>query len=199
MKPPWRIGVLPRAWGRARGICGPPPGGASAQEMEVALTPSMMQTATLREAGMQQRDYILRLIEQIGAALIALRNRILGRKVDPLRIREELTGLAGQAGYDLALLRGFSGETLHMLVSPTGEVEPGSCWLIAELLYLDGLQAQVEERTGDAREGLQKARLLFRLIEPGGGMLVGLPEAGERIDDIDMRLEALGGSQPSRN
>ncbi len=148
---------------------------------------------------MQQRDYILRLIEQIGAALIALRNRILGRKVDPLRIREELTGLAGQAGYDLALLRGFSGETLHMLVSPTGEVEPGSCWLIAELLYLDGLQAQVEERTGDAREGLQKARLLFRLIEPGGGMLVGLPEAGERIDDIDMRLEALGGSQPSRN
>jgi hypothetical protein len=165
----------------------------------VALPAGTMQTPTLREVDMQQRDYILRLIEQMGAALVALRNRILGRRVDPLRVREELTGLAGQAGYDLALLRGFSGDTLHMLVSPTGEVEPGRCWLIAELLYLDGLQAQVEERTVEAREGLQKARLLFQLIEPAGGMLVGLPEAADRIADIDVRIEALTGSEPSRN
>lgn len=148
---------------------------------------------------MHQRDYILRLIEQMGAALIELRNRILGRKADPQRVHQELSGLAGQAGYDLALLRGFSGETLHMLVSPAGDVEPSRCWLIAELLYLDGLQAQVEERGADAREGLQKARLLYQLIEPAGGMLVGLPEAADRIVDIDRRLEALAGSGPSPN
>jgi len=165
----------------------------------VASTPLPTQTPTLEEAGMHQRDYILRLIEQMGAALVELRNRILGRKTDSRRIHEELAGLAGQTGYDLDLLRGFSGDTLHMLVSPTGEVEPGRCWLIAELLYLDGLQAQIEERTVEAREGLTKARLLFQLIEPAGGMLVGLPEATERIADIDMRLEALAGSPPSPN
>jgi len=143
---------------------------------------------------MEQRDYILRLIEQMGAALVALRNRILGRRADPARIGDELSTLAGQGGLDMALLRGFSGDTLRMLVSPAGEVEPGRCWLIAELLYLDGLQAQVEERTGDARESLSKARILYALVAPRGGMLVGFPEAAERTDDIEARLAELGDS-----
>jgi len=143
---------------------------------------------------MEQRDYILRLIEQMGAALVALRNRILGRRADPARIGDELSTLAGQGGLDMALLRGFSGDTLRMLVSPAGEVEPGRCWLIAELLYLDGLQAQVEERTGDARESLSKARILYALVAPRGGMLVGFPEAAERADDIEARLAELGDS-----
>ena len=137
---------------------------------------------------MPQRDYILRLIEQMGAALVALRNRILGRGAPPQEIHDELAGLASRSGFDLALLRGFSGETLHMLVSPTGEVEPARCWLMAELLYLDGLEALVDGRDDEAREGLTKARLLFGLIEPGGGMLVGLPEAGERVREIEERL-----------
>lgn len=137
---------------------------------------------------MPQRDYILRLIEQMGAAMVALRNRILGRKADPDAVDRELTSLAGQAGLDLKLLRGFSAETLHMLVSPTGEVEPARCWTMAELLYLDGLQAQVEEREEEARLSLGKARLLFSLLEPWGGLLVGLPEAAERIHEIDALL-----------
>jgi len=137
---------------------------------------------------MPQRDYVLRLIEQMGAALAALRKRILGRGVAAGQVHDELAGLADRSGFDLALLRGFSGETLHMLVSPTGEVEPARCWLMAELLYLDGLQALAEDRSEDAREGLEKARLLFGLIEPGGGMLVGFPEAAERIREIDERL-----------
>ena len=76
-----------------------------------------------RGTSVHQRDYILRLIEQLGGALVALR-------------------------------RGFSEDTLHMFVSPTGEVEPARCWLMAELLYLDGLQAKLEERGDDARSGL---------------------------------------------
>jgi hypothetical protein len=140
---------------------------------------------------MQQRDYILRLIEQMGAALIALRNRILGREAEPVAIWEELSGVAERTGFDLELLRGFSAETLRMLVSPTGEVEPGRCWLMAELLYLDGLQAEAEGRTEDAVAGLEKAFTLFHLIAPAGGMLVGLPEAGERMEEIEERLAAL--------
>jgi len=137
---------------------------------------------------MPQRDYILRLIEQMGAALVALRNKILGRKVDPEQVYQELTDLAGRTGFDLELLRGFSAETLHMLVAPTGEVEPARCWLMAEIIYLDGLQAEAEGRREDAAASLRKARLLYTLIEPGGGLLVGLPEAGERIADVDARL-----------
>ena len=137
---------------------------------------------------MPQRDYVLRLIEQLGAALVALRNRILRRGAAPQEVHDELAGLADRSGFDLALLRGFSGETLRMLVSPTGEVEPARCWLMAELLYLDGLQALAEGRAGDARAGLEKARLLYSLVEPGGGMLVGLAEAAERIHEIDDRL-----------
>jgi hypothetical protein len=140
----------------------------------------------------QQRDYILRLIEQIGGALIALRNMILGRKVDPKRVDQELTAVAGQAGLDLELLRGFTEDTLHMFVSPMGEVEPARCWLMAELLYLDGLQAKLEERKGDAQTSLRKARMLFTLIEPAGGMLVGIPEAAGRVDEIDGHLDEIG-------
>lgn len=139
---------------------------------------------------MPQRDYILRMIEQIGAALAELRRRILGGKTDPAAIRGDLTALAGRSGFDLELLRGLSGDTLHMLVSPTGEVEPARCWLMAELLHLDGLQALAEERTDEARASLEKARLLFSLVEPGGGMLVGLPEAAERVQEIDRVLDA---------
>ena len=138
---------------------------------------------------MPQRDYVLRLIEQLGAALAALRRRILGRKVDASKIRDELGGLAGQAGFDLELLRGFSGETLHMLVSPTGEVEPARCWLMAELLYLDGLQALAEDRRENGGASLEKAHLLFGLIEPAGGMLVGFPEAAERAREIERLLQ----------
>lgn len=140
---------------------------------------------------MERRDYILRVIEQMGAALVALRNKILGRSTTPARIEEDLQALAGRSGLDLDLIRGLSGDTLHMLVAPSGEVEPGRCWLIAELLYLDGLEAEIEERPEDARASLDKARTLYALIAPAGGMLVGFPEAEERAHDIEARLEAL--------
>lgn len=139
---------------------------------------------------MPQRDYILRLIEQIGAALVAMRNRILGRQEDPLTLDAELAALAGRAGFDLDLLRTLTGETLVMLVSPTGEVEPTRCWLMAELLYLDGLQALEEGRSNDGTTSLEKALLLYRFIEPAGGMLVGFPEAGERVAEIEALLSA---------
>lgn len=141
---------------------------------------------------MQRRDYILRLIEEIGAAVIALRNRILGRQDDPAEIEHALGRLAGQGGIDLSLLRGFSVDTLHMLVSPRGEVEPTRCWMMAELLYLDGLQARVEDRASDARESLGKAKVLYGLVAPAGGLLVGFPEADERRADIDLQLDGLG-------
>ena len=139
---------------------------------------------------MHQRDYILRIIEQLGSVRAELRRRILGGRADPAAVTKDLAGVAGQAGIDLDLLRGFSVETLHMFVAPTGEIEPARCWLMAEVLYLDGLQANVEGRREDAHRSLSKARVLFTLIEPGGGMLLGLDEAADRIEEIDGILES---------
>ena len=146
---------------------------------------------------MHQRDYILRLIEQLGSVLAELRRRITGRRSDPAQVDAELASVAGRAGMDLELLRGFSEETLHMFVSPTGEIEPARCWLMAELLYLDALQASLQDSAASATDGFRKARMLFTLVEPGGGMLLGFPEAAERIAEIDGHLNELGGSDPS--
>ena len=142
---------------------------------------------------MHQRDYILRLIEQWGVALARLRRRILRReKVG--QVREDLAKTAGQAGVELELLKGFDLDTLRMFVMPTGEVEPARCWLMAEILYLDGLEAELSDRP--AQESLMKARALFELIRPAGGMLVGLPEAAERIAEIDKLLDSPPGAEP---
>ena len=124
------------------------------QRIDFALIPYSVRK--FREGIVHQRDYILRLIEQIGEVLVELRNRILGRKAATSEVDAELSGVAGRAGLDLELLRGFSLDTLHMFVSPTGEVEPARCWLMAELLYLDGLQAYVEERPDAALESFEK-------------------------------------------
>ena len=136
---------------------------------------------------MHERDYILRVIEQLGAALVELRRRILGRR-DVVEVRGALAEVAGRAGLDVELLRGFDVDTLRMLVSPTGEVEPARCWLMAEVLYLDGLESAMSG--GDGRASFVKARALYDLIRPAGGLLVGLPEAAERIAEIDAHLAA---------
>lgn len=137
--------------------------------------------------GVHQRDYILRIIEQLGVALAEIRRRIL-RQEKTATVREALARTAGQAGLDIELLRGFDLETLRLLVMPTGEVEPARCWLMAEILYLDGLEATLSGLP--AHDSLLKARALFDMVRPAGGMLVGMPEAAERIAEIDKVLEA---------
>ena len=141
---------------------------------------------------MHQRDYILRLIEELGAVLIAFRRRILGGEIDPRRADEELAAVAGKVGLDIDVLRGLSVDSLHLFAAPSGEVDPTRCWLMGEILYIDGLQARAEERLTDARLSLEKARVLFSLIAPGGGMLVGFHEAGDRMEEIDELIADSG-------
>ncbi len=138
---------------------------------------------------MPQRDFILRMIEQLGAMLVALRKMILGGG-DPRQIEDALASAAQETGLELAILRGLTLDSLLSLVSPSGEVEPTRCWIMAEVLGLDGLQAAREGRATDARSSLLKARALFDLMRPRG-VLVGFPEADERIAGIDQELEAL--------
>lgn len=144
---------------------------------------------------MPQKDYILRQIEILGAALIALRKKILGRTATGGEVEARLQEVSQQGGMALDLARAASPETLQMLVAPTGEIEPGSCWLLAETLYLDGLHASMLGDGARALDSLGKARVLFSLLMPMGAFLVGFPEAAERIREIDEMVE--GGGEPS--
>lgn len=147
---------------------------------------------------MAQRDYILRLIEQMGQMLIALRNRMLGRRATPEEVSSALDTVAGQTGIDLGLARSATPETLRLLIAPTGEVEPGRCWLVAEMLAIDGLQAEMEGRAEQAFRSYERAVSLFSLLQPGGAYLVGLPEASERIGEVRQRMDALERSGTER-
>jgi hypothetical protein len=143
---------------------------------------------------MAQRDYLLRQIEALGQLLIAIRKMILGGEADGAAVESRLREAAGKGGMDLELARAATPDTLHMLISPTGEIEPGRCWLMAETLYLDGIQARLTEDPGRALDSLGKARMLFSLLAPMGAFLVGFPEAAERIREIDglTKAPALG-------
>jgi hypothetical protein len=126
------------------------------------------------------------MIEQLGIAFAAIRKRILQRENSD-DVREALAQTAGQAGLDIDLLRRFDLDTVRLFAMPTGELEPTRCWLMAEILYLDGLEASLSDEA--AVESLLKARALFDLVRPAGGLLVGWPEAAARIAEIDTLLE----------
>lgn len=142
---------------------------------------------------MHNRDYIMRQIEQLGAFLAELRRRIIGRGSSAAEMYEALQDVAGQAGLNVDLLRVLDARSLHALVAPTGEVDMTRCWLMAEILYLDGLQASVEERNDEAEDSLVKAWSLFDLVRPRGGMLIGFPEADDRIREIHEVMDDLRG------
>ena len=139
---------------------------------------------------MAQRDYILRMIEQMGEILISLRNMIVGGTASARIIEEKLEAAASQSGLDLSLARAASPETIQMMVAPMGDVEPGRCWLVAEVLYLDGLHAQLDGRPEEADASFRKSLPLYVLLEPRG-LFIGLPEASERIREIEERLASL--------
>ena len=137
---------------------------------------------------MAQKDYLLRQIEMLGQLLIAIRKLILGGEADGAAVESRLKEVAERSGMDLELARAAAPDTLRMLIAPTGEVEPGRCWILAETLYLDGIRARLTEDPERANDSLRKARMLFSLLGPMGAFLVGFPEARERIREIDALL-----------
>jgi hypothetical protein len=93
---------------------------------------------------MYRHDYVMRLIEAFGKALIAIRNRILERGADSQTVLAELGEMSRKAGVDLDIARRLDTASLLMWLSPTGEYDPARVWLLAELLYLAGLQADAD-------------------------------------------------------
>jgi hypothetical protein len=144
-----------------------------------------------------QRDYILRLIEQAGAVLRRLLDRVLARSASHEDVARDLRRAAQLGGLDLDLLRLCDGPALLQLVTPGGEPEPARTWLAAESLYLDGLAADLDGAEDEAERSLAKALMLYQLLQPGSVLPTGIPEAAERARDIEARLARLTGESPS--
>jgi hypothetical protein len=140
---------------------------------------------------MHQRDYILRMIEQFGQFAIALRKLITGERSGGGDVQQQLRSLAQHASFDLDTARVLTADSLMLMLAPAGDLEPARCWMVAETLFLDGLEAQLNEDRERAWDSYGKARALFAVLAPHGAFVVGFPEAANRVAEIDRRLGDL--------
>ncbi|HUH01853.1 MAG TPA: hypothetical protein VML75_07640 [Kofleriaceae bacterium] len=138
---------------------------------------------------MYRQDYILRLIEQFGQALIALRNRILRRETDRPTMAAEVGEMARQAGLDLDVARSLDMASLMMWLAPAGQVDQPRLWLMAELLYLEGLAAVESGDREAGRADLARAQAILEHLEPAWRPAEDLPTASSLADDIRALLE----------
>lgn len=137
---------------------------------------------------MEQRDFILREIERIGMFLAGVRDRILGRKTSLAEVRRDLSGAAARLGVDIDIAQMVTPETLLLMLTSGGAIEPTRCWFLAESLYLEGLSSRYAPAAG-GEDLLLRARMLFELLGEGNIRLAGVAQAGERIAEIDALLE----------
>jgi hypothetical protein len=131
-----------------------------------------------------QRDYILRVIEQLAQVLIVLRNRILGREGEPSQLHQEIRSIASRVGLDLQVARAVDPTILRMLMSQAGTLDPGRCWLMAELLFLEALQARGNGEAAQAARDIDRALLLHGWNEPEWQPFPELPPVSERMDEF---------------
>lgn len=144
---------------------------------------------------MYQRDYILRLIDQLGRTLLMLRDRILGRQEQHAgvqdEIQDEIRAIAARVSIDLDGARAVDLVTLRLLMSFAGDLDPARCWLTAELLYLDGLDKHQENTVVAARRDLTRALDLYRMLPPDWQPFEELPPARQRIAEVERLLADL--------
>lgn len=134
---------------------------------------------------MVQKDYILRMIEQMALIVAEIRRRILGG--ESVDMEGELRTMATHGGIDLYLARTLDADGILSLLSASGQVDPARLWLVAELLYLEGIdQRQRGEET--ARATLGKARQLYGALDYGAVASV-IPEAVDRIEELNQLLD----------
>jgi hypothetical protein len=132
---------------------------------------------------MYRHDYILKLIERFGAALISLRDKILRRSREEIGVRAEINEIAQEAGLDIGIARSLEPESLLMWLAPTGQPDPAKLWLMAELLYLEGLDSKASggpDWQGDLKRALAILVTLPVDWRPGDAFTA----AGERAEEI---------------
>jgi hypothetical protein len=82
---------------------------------------------------------------------------------------------------------------LLMWLSATGEIDEPKFWLLAELLYLEGMTAREAASSDRGRADLARARAIYARLPADWRPSVDLPSAGERLTEIAAVLEAAEG------
>lgn len=137
---------------------------------------------------MAQRDYILRVIEQAARIVAELRRRILGGEV--VDMEKEVRSVIAHAGLDFSMIRALDPTSILSMLSPAGDPDPTQVWLIAELLYLDGLAARQSDSVEEARMHFAKARVLYGALDHGV-LASTVPEAAARMAELDELLQDI--------
>jgi len=132
---------------------------------------------------MYRRDYILRLIKRLAEALIAIHNKILKRETEGGEVLVLIREIAADAGLDLTVARSLDPATLLMWLAPTGEIDEPRLYLMAELLYLEGLQAR---NTGGLtwRADFERALAIYSRLPSGWQPSEGLATPHERSTEL---------------
>jgi len=136
---------------------------------------------------MYRHDYILRIIERFGRALTALRDRILKRSAASDVTMSEIQEIAEAAGLDLGVARNLDPTMLLMWLAPSGAPDPGRLWLMAELLYLEGLRGMAEGAVS-WRGDLERALVILESLPPEWRPGEPFASAGERASEIGVHL-----------
>ncbi len=133
---------------------------------------------------MYRRDYILRLIERFGRMLIALRNHILQREIESDDAGAQIHEVAREAGLDLEIARRLDPAALLMWLAPTADFDAPRLWLMAELLYLGGLDARESGAEGEGRADFERALALYAHLPPDWRPTDDFVTAGARAEEI---------------
>lgn len=138
-----------------------------------------------------QRDYILRLVEQLAKTLVGI---VALRKAR--RLQEAGTALTEAAknfvGLDVETLLALPVEQIVTLLSPGGVLDPAKAIVVAELLAEKGeLSALEEEEAVAYRARLRALGLLLELSAREG--LARVPDADRLREKIDDLSTAIGG------
>jgi len=107
---------------------------------------------------MYRRDYLLRMIEEMGRIMARIRELLLGGEV--VKAATELQEAARVAGLDIGTARVLDADSLVLLLRPTPDADPGRVQLAADLLELDALVARAAGREEQAAQLLAKSARL---------------------------------------
>jgi len=131
-----------------------------------------------------RRDYLLRLLEQMGRAVARVRELLTGQFV--AEAAREIEVVAQQAGVPLALVRVLSADSLTPVLSTAGEPDPLKRLLAAEYLYVEALR----HGPPDAADLFARALELYRGVGPLADAAL-TAAVTERITDLERRLVTL--------
>ena len=114
---------------------------------------------------MLRRDYLLRLIEEMGRIVARIRELLVrGGEAD---VETELQTAARLVGLELHAIRALTVDSLLVLLRPTPDADATRVRIVAQLLELDGLRARAAGDEEAAERAFAKARRLLEAVGDG--------------------------------